>query len=64
MDVSTEELNLNCQSQDFEHVYIKQEEQLTMSSAFVIMKSEDKVKYIMLLCWCLSPFFKEIACFI
>jgi hypothetical protein len=49
MDVSTEELNLNCQAQDFEHVYIKQEEQLTSSSTFVITKSEDKVKYIILL---------------
>ena len=48
MDVSIEELNLNCQAQDFEHVYIKQEEQLTSSSPFVITKSEDKVKYIML----------------
>lgn len=63
MDVSTEEHNLNCHTQDFEHVYIKQEEQLT-SSTFVITKSEDKVKYIILLHWCLPPFFKDIACFI
>jgi hypothetical protein len=64
MDVSTEELNLNCQAQDFEHVYIKQEERLTPSSTFVITKREDKVKYIILLHWCLSRFFKDIACFI
>lgn len=64
MDVGTEELNLNCQARDFERVYIKQEEQLTSSSTFMIMKSEDKVKYIFLLHWCLPAFFKDIACFI
>lgn len=64
MDVNTEELNLNCQTQDFEHVYIKQEEQLTPSSTFMITKSEDKVKYMILLHWCLPPFFKDIVCFI
>jgi hypothetical protein len=48
MDISTEELNLNCQVQDFEHVYIKQEEQLATSSTFMITKNEDKVKYIIL----------------
>jgi hypothetical protein len=64
MDVSTEKLNLNCQVQDFEHVYVKQERQLTPTSTFVIAKNEDKVKYIILLHWCIPPFFKDIACFI
>jgi len=64
MDVNIEELNLNCQTQDFEHVYIKQEEQHTPSSTFMITKNEDKVKYIILLHWCLPPFLKDIACFI
>jgi hypothetical protein len=44
MDVNIEELNLNCQTQDFEHVYIKQEEQHTPSSTFMITKNEDKRK--------------------
>ena len=45
MDVSAEELNLSCQAEDFEHVYIKQEQQVTSSSTFMIIKNEDKVKY-------------------
>lgn len=50
MDVSTEELNLSCQAEDFEHVYIKQEQQVTSSSTFMIIKNEDKVKYMFPLC--------------
>jgi hypothetical protein len=60
MDVSTEELNMNCHGQDFEHVYIKQEEQVTPPSAFMTMKSEDKVKYIFLLHWCLPHFSRTV----
>jgi hypothetical protein len=49
MDASRDNLNLNHQAGDFEPVYIKQEEEIVQSSAFVIMKSEDKVKLIFLL---------------
>jgi hypothetical protein len=49
MDASRDNLNLNHQTGSFEPVYIKQEEGSIPSSAFAIMKSEDKVKLIFLL---------------
>jgi hypothetical protein len=49
MDTSKDSLNLNHQAGDFEPVYIKQEGGIIPSSAFAIMKSEDKVKLLFLL---------------
>jgi hypothetical protein len=45
MDVRKEELKLNPEAGDFEHVYIKQEEQAAPSSTFMVIKDKDKVKY-------------------
>lgn len=49
MDESNDNLSLNHQAGDFEPVYIKQEEGSLPSSAFAIMKREDKVKLLFLL---------------
>jgi hypothetical protein len=62
MDASKNNLNLNHQTGDFEPVYIKQEEGIIPSSAFAIMKSEDKVKLIFLLQYHFLQFFFQDVC--
>jgi hypothetical protein len=44
MDVRNEELKLNPEAGDFEHVYIKQEEQAAPSSTLMVIKNEDKLE--------------------
>jgi hypothetical protein len=50
MNVNKEEVSSNHQAGDFEHVYIKQEEQATPSSTFMVMKVKIRLRSIFSFC--------------